>query len=321
MNPERRRRTVDSARRRLGHEKVSERRACKALGQPRSTQRYRPRKIDADRQLIAELRRLVEAYPRYGSVRVHRLLAGPDASVGWRVNFKRVHRLWKQEHMQVPQKQRKKRRLPGCTANSCVRHRPRHRNHVWSYDFLMDRTEDGRQLKLLVVIDEFTRECLAIEAARSFTARDVILTLQYLFAVRGAPEHLRSDNGPEFVAREVQRWLERATVRTLYVNKASPWENGYVESFNGKLRDELLNRELFLGLAEARYVMDEWRMDYNHRRPHRGIGWQTPAAFAATASNDADGVFPSATLADPPVGAPPLPPGQPASQPQPILSL
>ena len=246
----------------------------------------------------------MEAYPRYGSERVHQRLV----DVGWRVNFKRVHRLWKQEHLQVPRKQHKRRRFPGNSANGCTRHRAAHRNHVWSYDFLTDRTEDGRQLKLLVVIDEFTRECLAIEAGRVFRGRDVILTLQYLFAMRGSPEHIRSDNGPEFVAKEVQRWLERAAVRTLYINKASPWENGYVESFNGRLQDELLNGELFLSLDEARYVLDEWRLEYNHRRPHSGINWQTPAAFAA------------ATLTGPPVGAPPLPPAQSADQYQPILS-
>ncbi len=307
---------MEKVRRRLGPEKISERRACRALGQPRSTQRYRPKKLDADRRLIAELRRLVEAYPRYGSERVHQLLVG----VGWRVNFKRVHRLWKQEHLQVPSKQHKRRRFPGRSAHGCVRHRARRRNHVWSYDFLMDRTEDGRQLKLLVVIDEFTRECLAIEAGRTFRGRDVILTLQYLFAVRGSPEHVRSDNGPEFIAREVQRWRDHAAVRTLYINKASPWENGYVESFNGKLRDELLNRELFLSLAEARYVLDEWRLEYNHRRPHSGINWQTPAAFAATINETTAGVFPAATLTGPPVGATPLPLAQSANQYQPILS-
>ena len=316
MNPERRRRTVDSVRRRLGYEKVSERRTCKALGQPRSTQRYRATRPDMDKRLIGQMRRLVEAYPRYGSERVHQLLIGTD----WRVNFKRVHRLWKQEHMQVPKHQRKKRRLPGHSANGCVRHKPTHRNHVWSYDFLIDRTEDGRQLKLLAVIDEFTRECLAIEVGRTFTARDVMLTLQYLFAVRGAPEHVRSDNGPEFIAQEIQRWLDRAAVGTLYIQKASPWENGYVESFNGKLRDELLNRELFLGLDEARYVLDEWRLEYNHCRPHSGIDWQTPAAYAARLDDHAGGVFPSATPADPPVGAAPLPTVQPASNHNPVLS-
>ena len=263
MSPERRRRTVEKVRRRLGEEEVSARRACRALGQPRSTQRYRPKRPDMDRRLLSEMRRLAESYPRYGSERVHQLLVG----TGWRVNFKRVHRLWRQEHLQVPQKPHKRRRLPGSSAGGIVRHRAKHPNHVWSYDFLADRTEDGRQLKLLAVIDEYTRECLAIEVGRTFTSRDVKLTLQYLFAIRGAPEHVRSDNGPEFIAQEIRHWLDRASVDTLYIQKGSPWENGYVESFNGKLRDELLNRELFLSLPEARYVLDEWREEYNHRRP------------------------------------------------------
>ena len=222
----------------------------------------------------------------------------------------------------MPRRQRKRRRLPGHSGHGCVRHRATGRNHVWSYDFLTERTEDGRQLKILAVLDEFTRECLAIEVARSFTSRDVMLTLQYLFSVRGAPEHLRSDNGPEFVAHDIQRWLKRSEVNTLYINKGSPWENGYVESFNGKLRDELLNRELFLSLAEARYVLDEWRLDYNHRRPHSALDWQTPAAFAANLKvqeGRADGAFPSAMQADPSVGATPLPPAQPARSPR-ILS-
>jgi transposase InsO family protein len=253
--------------------------------------------------LIDELRRWCEWYPRFGSERVHQLLLG----TGWRVNFKRVHRLWKQEHLQVPGKQRKRRRLPGQSANGCIRHQALHRNHVWSYDFLTDRTEDGRQLKLLVVIDEFTRECLAAEVGRTFTARDVMLTLQYLFAVRGAPEHIRSDNGPEFIAKELQQWLERAAVRTLYIQKASPWENGYVESFNGKLRDELLNRELFLSVPEARYVLDEWREEYNHRRPHSGLNWQTPAAYAARLVDRQAGAFPAASRVVSSVGATPLP--------------
>jgi len=300
----------------LGHEKVSERRACRVLGQPRATQRYRPRRPDADRRLIAELRRLVESYPRYGSERVHQVLVG----MGWRVNFKREHRLWKQKHFQVPKRQPRRRRLPGSSENICLRHKATHRNHVGSYDFLADRTEDGRQLKLLVVLDEFTRESLAIEVARTFTARDVMLTLEYLFAVRGAPEPVRSDNRPEFIAQEIPRWLSSASVGTLYIQKASPWENGYVESFNGRLRDELLNRELFLSLPEARYVLDERRLEYHHRRPHSGIRWQTPAAFAAaledkTARQNGGRV---ATLADPAVPVR-VPPAQPAND-QPILS-
>jgi putative transposase len=306
VSPERRRRTVEVVRNRLGPQQVSERRICRVLGQSRSTQRYHRRKPDDDRRLIDELHRWVEWYPRFGSERVHQMLLG----TGWRVNFKRVHRLWKQEHFQVPGKQRKRRRLPGQSAHGCVRHRALYRNHVWSYDFLSDRTEDGRQLKLLVVIDEFTRECLAAEVGRTFTARDVMLTLQYLFAVRGTPEHVRSDNGPEFIAKELQRWLERAAVRTLYIQKASPWENGYVESFNGKLRDELLNRELFLSVPEARYVLDEWRQEYNHRRPHGSLNWQTPAAYAAKLVDRQAGAFSAAPRVESPVGAAPLPPTQ-----------
>ena len=179
MSPERRRRTVQKVRRRLGEEEVSERRACRVLGQSRSTQRYRAKRADMDRRLLSEMRRLSESYPRYGSERVHQLLVG----TGWQVNFKRVHRLWRQEHLQVPQKQRKRRRLPGSSAGGIVRYKAKHPNHVWSYDFLTDRTEDGRQLKLLAVIDEYTRECLAIEVGRTFTSQDVKLTLQYLFAI------------------------------------------------------------------------------------------------------------------------------------------
>jgi len=291
VSPERRRRTIEMVRSRLGPSRVSERRICRVLGQSRSTQRYVRRQPDDDRRLIDELRRWCEWYPRFGSERVHQLLLG----TGWRVNFKRVHRLWKQEHLQVPGKQRKGVVYLGKAPMAAC-------------DTGLDRTEDGRQLKLWVVIDEFTRECLATEVGRTFTARDVMLTLQYLFAVRGAPEHIRSDNGPEFIAKDLQRWLERASVRTLYIQKASPWENGYVESFNGKLRDELLNRELFLSVPEARFVLDEWRREYNHRRPHSGLNWQTPAAYAVKVTDRPTGVFPAASRVASPVGATPLPP-------------
>ncbi len=226
---------------------------------------------------------------------------------GWRVNLKRVHRLWQQEHLQVPRKQRKRGRLPGQSANSCVRHSAQHPHHVWSYDFVADRIEDGRQLKILVVIDEFTRECLALEVGRTFTSEDVQMTLQYLFAVHSPPEHIRSDNGSEFIAKKIRRWLGKAPVGTLYIKKGSPWENGYVESFNGKLRDEFLNRELFLSVTEARYMLDAWREEYNERRPHSSLNWQTPSAFAAS-------------LAGPPVGASPLPASQPARKPELILA-
>ena len=222
------------------------------------------------------MRQLAGQRPRFGADRIHKLLVERN----WKVNLKRVHRPWKREQMQVPRKQQRKRRLPGCSQNGCVRHRADRINQVWSYDFLVDRTEDGRQLKLLAVIDEYTRESLPIEVARSFTAPDVIGVLQYLFAVRGTPDYIRSDNGPEFVARSVRRWLKQSNVGPLFVAKGSPWENGYVESFNGKLRDELLNRELFQSLEEARWVIDRWRMDYNHHRPHSALDYRTPAAFA-----------------------------------------
>ena len=242
-----------------------------------------------DKALLQAMRRISARHPRYGCPRIHDLLT----KQGWTVNRKRVHRLWKQEQMQVPRKQHKRRRLPGSSANGCIHHRPEHKDHVWSYDFLTDRTEDGRQLKILAVIDEYTRESLALEVGRSFTARDVVDVLQYLFAVRGRPEYLRSDNGPEFVARVVRRWLNQAEVQTLFIAKGSPWENGYVESFNARLRDELLNRELFLSVTEAQWVIDRWRNDYNHHRPHSALFYQTPAAFAAGCANS---VWPTASL-------------------------
>ena len=183
--------------------------------------------------------------------------------------------------MQVPKRQHRRRRLPNCgSENSCVRRRALHKDHVWSYDFVIDRTEDRRQIRLLVVIDEFTRECLAIEVARSFTARQVVEVLRYLFAVRGAPKCLRSDNGPEFVAKEVRKWLDQADVQTLFIAPGSPWENGYVESFNGKLRDELLDRELFYTLKEVQVLTDQYRKIYNQIRPHSSLGYRPPAPQA-----------------------------------------
>ncbi len=261
----------------MGPGKVSERRACRVLGQPRSTQRYQLRRPDDEPRLLGDMRALARQRPRFGSKRIYRLLVERH----WRVNHKRVHRLWKRESMQVPRKQHRRRPFYGGSENSCVRRRAESKDHVWSYDFLTDRTEDGRQLRLLAVIDEYTRECLALEVGRSFTSQDVIGTLQYLFAVRGTPQNLRSDNGPEFVAKAVRRWLQRADVNTLFIAKGSPWENGYVESFNGKLRDELLNRELFLSMEECRWVIDRWRLDYNHHRPHSALQYQTPAEFSA----------------------------------------
>ena len=210
---------VTEVRRRLGPDQVSERRACRVLGQSRSTQRYQPHRRDDEAALLSEMRVLSRERPRFGAARIHSLLVKRH----WRVNHKRIHRLWKRENMQVPRKQQRKRRFPGGSENSCIRHRSQYKDHVWSYDFVSDRVEDGRQLRMLVVIDEYTRECLAIEVARSFTAQDVVGVLQYLFAIRGTPKHIRSDNGPEFVAKTVCRWLHRADVKTLFIAKGSPW--------------------------------------------------------------------------------------------------
>lgn len=282
----------------MGPLKASERRVCRVLGQPRSTQRYASKRPLIDKELLAEMRRIARRDPYFGSPRVYDALR----KRGHEVNHKRVERLWREAGMQVIAKPHKRRRLSlGGSENSCVRRAPEHPNHIWSYDFVTDFTERGRRLRMLVVIDEFTRESLAIEVARSFTAQRVLDVLGYLFAVRGAPEHIRSDNGPEFVARSVRRWLGRAGVKTLYVAKSSPWENGYVESFNSRFRAELLNRELFLGLEDARWVIDRWRLDYNHRRPHSSLGYLPPAEFAARWPTSAPGPA-SAT----PQQAPPL---------------
>jgi len=200
---------------------------------------------------------------------------------GWRVNVKRVHRLWKAEGLQIRKKARKRRRL-GSSDNACHRKKSMHKDHVWSYDFVSDRTEKGGRLRMLCVVDEFTRECLTIEVERKFKGKDVVEVLKDLFAIRGRPMFIRSDNGPEFASKAVRRWLEQSGIRTLFIEPGSPWENGYIESFNGKLKDECLNGELFLCLAEARYIVDRWRLDYNHHRPHSRLDWMTPAAFAAS---------------------------------------
>jgi transposase InsO family protein len=219
---------------------------------------------------------LARAHPRYG----YRRITARLRLEGWRVNRKRVQRLWRREGLKVPQKQRKKRRL-GCSANGAARRRADHRNQVWSYDFIEDQTADGRKLKILPIVDEFTRECLTIEVERHLTAQEVVETLAFLFELRGAPRYLRSDNGPEFIAKAVRNWLIRSGVNTLYIEPGSPWENPYSESFNSRFRDELLNRELFDTLHEAKVLIEDFRLEYNHRRPHSALGYRTPAAYAA----------------------------------------
>ena len=222
---------------------------------------------------------LARENPRYGYRRIHRLLLRID----WRVNHKRVQRLWRIEGLKVPQKA-KKRRSPGNSANSCLRKKAEYRNHVWSYDFVFDRTETGQRLKMLTMVDEYTRECLCLHMDRSITADDVIGLLAAIMIERGVPAYIRSDNGPEFVAEAIRAWLENMGSSTLFIAPGSPWENAYIESFNSRLRDELLNLEVFIGLPEARYLANRYRDGYNNHRPHSSIGYMTPAEFAASCS-------------------------------------
>ncbi len=251
---------------------MSQRRACRVLNQPRSTQR-RVRHVPADEPpLVKRIIQLASDYGRYDYRRVTALLRGE----GWLVNHKRVQRLWRREGLKVPQKQPKRRRL-WLADGSCVRLRPTHKNHVWSYDFVADRTSDGRAFRMLTLIDEHSRECLAIDVARRLTSEDVLERLSDLFVRRGVPVYLRSDNGSEFTATKVRDWLARVGVTTLFIEPGSPWENGYVESFNGKLRDELLAREQFDTLLEAKVLIERWRRDYNTRRPHSSLGYRPPA--------------------------------------------
>ena len=247
------------------------------LGQARSSQRY-PRKVRADEPgIVARMHELVRAHPRYGYRRIGALLRAE----GFRINRKRVWRLWQQAGFKVPQQQHKRRRL-GVAANGIVRRRAEGINDVWCWDFIHDRDQAGRPLKWLLLEDEFTREGLAVEVARSMKAVDVIDVLAQVLLVRGVPRHLRSDNGPEFIATALRQYLAQAGVGTLYVEPGAPWQNGYAESFGGRFRDELLNAEVLADLAEARELSNWWRSEYNHRRPHSSLGYVAPAAFAAT---------------------------------------
>jgi len=254
---------------------VSERRACRVLGQVRSTQRRVPRASEFEKRLVARIIELACQFGRYGYRRITALLKRE----GWDVNHKRVERLWRREGLKVPQKQPKRRRL-WFNDGSCVRLRAERRNHVWSYDFVADRTHDGRPLRMLTVIDEHTRECLAIDVERRLRHDDVIYRLEQLFVEHGVPAHIRSDNGPEFTAIAVREWLGNLDVKPLFIEPGSPWENGYNESFNGKLRDELLNGEVFETLQEAQVLIESWRWEYNHLRPHSSLGYRPPAPEA-----------------------------------------
>ena len=261
----------------LGSERVSERRVCKVLSQPRSTQRRKPYVADDEPLLTKRIIDLATQYGCYGYRRITALLRRE----GWIVNHKRVERIWRQEGLKVPYKQPKRRRL-WFNDGSCVRLRPTHRNHVWSYDFIMTRTHDGRPVRMLTVIDEFTRECLAIDVERRLNHQNVLERLTALFTEHGLPDYIRSDNGAEFTARAVRDWLKALDVGTAYIEPGSPWENGYIESFNGKLRDELLNGEIFDTLTEAKVLIERWRCNYNRIRPHSSLGYRPPAPEART---------------------------------------
>ena len=251
---------------------ISERRACRALGQHRSTQRKIRRGRDDEDRLIADLVELARQYGRYG----YRKIAAMLREAGWLVNDKRVERLWRREGLKVPQKQPKRGRL-WLNDGSCIRLRAERPGHVWSYDFVEDRTHEGKKLRMLNIIDEFTHECLAIRVDRKLQAIDVIDALSDLFILRGVPQHIRSDNGPEFVAKAVQDWIAAVGARTVYIAPGSPWENGFIESFNARLRDELLDGEIFFTLQEARIVIESWRRHYNTIRPHASLGYRAPA--------------------------------------------
>jgi transposase InsO family protein len=258
------------------------------LDQPRASQRYQPKVRDDEPVLVERILELVRRHPRYG----YRMITAKLRQKGWRVNRKRIYRLWRREGLKVPRKKRKRRRL-GTSDNGCARRRATHPNDVWCWDFIFDRTASGSPLKWLTIEDEFTRESLALKVDRSITSEDVIDTLAELLAMWGVPGHIRSDNGPEFIAQAIQRWLAQLGVETLYIEPGAPWENGYAESFNSRFRDELLATEEFENVAAARKLGAAWREDYNHHRPHSSLGYLTPVEFAARCCSS---VRPTASL-------------------------
>lgn len=254
---------------------VSVRRACRVLGIPRSTYHYCSVVSCDEEPLVSRIIELATRFGRYGYRRITALLQIES----WRVNHKRVERIWRQEGLKVPQRQPKRGRL-WLNDGSCVRLRPLYPDHVWSYDFLLHHTNDGRKFRILAILDEYTRQSLAIDIGRRMNHESVLYRLTDLFTRRGIPDYIRSDNGSEFTAQNVREWLQAFGVKTLYITPGSPWENGYIESFNGKLRDELLNVEIFDTLFEAKVLIDRWRREYNHVRPHSSLGYRPPAPEA-----------------------------------------
>ena len=254
---------------------VSERHACQLVNQPRGTQRYQLTQRNDEEALTRAIITLATQYGRYGYRRITIKLR----EAGWQVGKDRVERIWRREGLKVPQKQRPRGRL-WLNDGSCARLRPERRNHVWSYDFVSAFTHDGRTVRMLNLIDEYTRECLAIHPRRRLNSGNVIDVLADAMIERGIPEYIRSDNGPEFVARELRKWLAQTGAKTLYIEPGSPWENGYCESFNSKLRDEFLNGEILYSLKEVQVLAERWRVYYNTERPHSSLGYRPPAPSA-----------------------------------------
>ncbi len=246
------------------------------IGQPRSSQRYEAQPREDEGPLVKRMLELVRTRPRFGYRRIAALLRAE----GFRASASRMLRLRRREGLKVPQKKRKKRRL-GSSENSCDRRQTEYKDHVWAWDFVFDRTLHGAALKWLSIVDEYTRECLALQVDRSMTSEEVIDKLAELFAMRGVPQHIRSDNGPEFVAKAIQQWTTQLEIETLYIEPGSPWENGYAESFNSRFRDEFLAVEEFETVVAARQLGAAWQEDYNHHRPHSSLGYLTPNEFAS----------------------------------------
>lgn len=273
---------------------VSERRACRGLGFRRSSLRYRSRVRSDEPQLRKRILELVRLRPRFG----YRRIAGLLRKEGFRISDKRVHRIWRQEGLKVPKKARKRRGL-GMSRNGCHKLRATHAHHVWSWDFIFDRTENGQTLKIFVLIDEYTRRCLALDVSRCYRSEDIINRLSELFAMYGMPKHIRSDNGPEFTSKAIRQWLEKLEVQTLYIEPGSPWENGYTESFNSRLRDELLSVEQFSNLSHARALANAWRDDYNNYRPHGSLDGLAPEEFAQRCAGEVPAAPPLHQHSDP----------------------
>jgi transposase InsO family protein len=251
---------------------MSERWACRLVNQPRGTQRHQLTQREDEDALTRAIVEFASQYGRYGYRRITALLKRD----GWQVGKDRVERIWRREGLKVPQKQKPRGRL-WFNDGSCVRLRPEHANHVWSYDFVSAKTYDGRTVRMLNLIDEHTRECLMIRSERRWSSAKVIEALADVMVAKGVPEHLRSDNGPEFVARDLRKWLAGTGAKTAYIEPGSPWENGYCESFNSKLRDEFLNGEIFYSMKEIRVLAERWRVHYNTVRPHSSLGYRPPA--------------------------------------------